>query len=66
MVANTLESLRPPHPDPNRGRASGNGLAGMRKRVTAAGGTLDAAPTGDGGYRVVALIPARRPAAAHG
>ncbi|WP_026413205.1 sensor histidine kinase [Actinomadura oligospora] len=36
---------------------SGRGLLGMRERVTAFGGTLDAGPTPDGGWRVAALIP---------
>jgi signal transduction histidine kinase len=40
------------HPRPG----SGHGIAGMRERVTALGGVLDAAPHGDG-YLVEALVP---------
>lgn len=35
----------------------GHGLIGMRERVLAYGGTLHAAPTADGGFRVHATIP---------
>jgi signal transduction histidine kinase len=34
------------------------GLAGMHRRVAACGGSLSAGPTGDGGWRVEALLPA--------
>jgi len=37
---------------------SGHGLAGMRERVRQAGGTLRAGPDGDGGWVVVAELPA--------
>jgi signal transduction histidine kinase len=36
---------------------TGNGLLGMRERAAAAGGTLDAAATPDGGFRVRARLP---------
>jgi signal transduction histidine kinase len=36
----------------------GRGLVGMHRRVAACGGTLTAGPTGDGGWRVEALLPA--------
>ncbi|TDC65979.1 sensor histidine kinase [Micromonospora sp. KC207] len=36
--------------------ASGHGLTGMRERVAMFGGTLDAGPTGEGGYRVTATL----------
>ncbi|MED7823582.1 sensor histidine kinase [Streptomyces chiangmaiensis] len=36
---------------------SGNGLAGMRERATALGGTIEAGPRDDGGFRVLALLP---------
>jgi signal transduction histidine kinase len=37
--------------------ASGNGVRGMRERAAALGGTLDAAPVEDGGWRVRARLP---------
>ncbi|HEY0186662.1 MAG TPA: sensor histidine kinase [Cellulomonas sp.] len=37
---------------------TGNGLIGMRERATAAGGTLRAGPLPDGGFEVVATLPA--------
>jgi signal transduction histidine kinase len=36
---------------------SGIGLAGMRERLTALGGSLDAGPEADGGFRVSARLP---------
>ncbi|MBT2367335.1 sensor histidine kinase [Streptomyces sp. ISL-10] len=38
---------------------SGNGLAGMRERAAALGGTIDAGPRPDGGFRVRAELPAQ-------
>ncbi|MEU1724411.1 sensor histidine kinase [Actinomadura sp. ATCC 39365] len=39
--------------------SSGRGLAGMRERVRALGGTLSAGPDGDGGWLLLASLPAR-------
>jgi signal transduction histidine kinase len=39
------------------GPGTGLGLVSMRERVDALGGDLRAGPTGDGGFRVVALLP---------
>ncbi|MEW9552561.1 sensor histidine kinase [Nonomuraea sp. NPDC050783] len=41
---------------------SGLGLDGLRRRVTLLGGTFTAAPAPDGGFRVVATLPAAVPA----
>ncbi|APU41401.1 sensor histidine kinase [Streptomyces sp. TN58] len=46
-----------------RRRRSGTGLAGLRARVEAAGGTLWAGAVEDGGWRVSALFPAQENAA---
>ncbi|MEV0594962.1 sensor histidine kinase [Nonomuraea cavernae] len=41
--------------------SSGRGLAGMRERVRALGGTLTAGPDGEGGWRLTASLPAALP-----
>jgi signal transduction histidine kinase len=38
-------------------RPAGHGIAGMRERAAAVGGTLEAGPDGDGGFRVRACLP---------
>jgi signal transduction histidine kinase len=47
---------RPPHPPPPP-----HGLVGMRERATMLGGGLEAGPTGDGGFRVTAVLPVSPP-----
>ncbi|MEU5020740.1 histidine kinase [Streptomyces angustmyceticus] len=42
--------------------SGGNGLVGMRERVTALGGVFVSGPTEAGGFRVSAVLPAARPA----
>jgi signal transduction histidine kinase len=40
-----------------RAAEGGHGLIGMRERATMLGGSLDAGPAGDGGFRVTAVLP---------
>jgi signal transduction histidine kinase len=47
-----------------RGAGTGNGLAGLRERIDAFGGSLDAGPLPGGGWRVAARIPRRAAALA--
>lgn len=53
-VTNPLD----PHPDRPPTPGTGNGLIGMRERATSAGGTLRAGRSADGGFEVVATLPA--------
>jgi signal transduction histidine kinase len=55
----TVTGIRAPGAGP---RGSGRGLAGLRGRVEALDGTLDAGPRDDGGFLVRARIPAPAPA----
>ena len=43
--------------DRRSGRSAGHGIVGMRERALLLGGTLDARPRPDGGFRVVAHLP---------
>jgi signal transduction histidine kinase len=44
-----------------RAAGGGHGLVGMRERATMLGGSLAAGPTGDGGFRVSAVLPVSPP-----
>jgi signal transduction histidine kinase len=44
-----------------RAAEGGHGLVGMRERATMLGGSLDAGPAGDGGFRVTAVLPVSSP-----
>ena len=50
--------------EPTPGRNSGQGILGMQARAASVGGTLTAGPLGDGGFEVLAELPARAPTAA--
>jgi signal transduction histidine kinase len=62
-VSNTRPALHPRRAEPGGwgapggGAGSGLGLVGMRERVTAAGGSLEAGPTPQGGFTVAARLP---------
>jgi signal transduction histidine kinase len=43
--------------DRRSGRSAGHGIVGMRERARLLGGTLEARPRPDGGFRVVAHLP---------
>lgn len=54
VVNGSAASDAPPHP---AGKGSGAGVHGMVDRARSIGGSLDAGPTGDGGFAVRAVVP---------
>lgn len=48
---------RSPAASGNGAARGGHGLIGMRERVHLFGGSFDAHPTGEGGFRVHAVLP---------
>jgi signal transduction histidine kinase len=52
----------PPGAPPGPAVPSGHGLIGLRERVLAFGGSLEAGPTGDGGFLLSATMPMAGPA----
>jgi signal transduction histidine kinase len=56
-----LEIVNGPAPSSSTlaGHGTGNGLRGLRERLGACGGRLDAGPTEDGGWTVAARVPRR-------
>ncbi|MGC0376810.1 signal transduction histidine kinase [Streptomyces sp. SAI-229] len=58
-IAMQVENEAPPEAGASAGLPSGgNGLVGMRERVSALGGVFVSGPTDAGGFRVSAVIPA--------
>ncbi|MET8222496.1 histidine kinase [Streptomyces sp. NPDC005301] len=60
-IAMQVENESPPEPGSAaaaRLPSGGNGLVGMKERVTALGGVFVSGPTDAGGYRVSAVLPA--------
>jgi hypothetical protein len=55
----------PPTPSATQPARRGYGLLGMRERVAAAGGSLHAGPTPDGGFEVRAVLPVGLDASSH-
>ncbi|WP_030180534.1 sensor histidine kinase [Streptomyces violaceorubidus] len=57
----TVLVVNDPPPEPTAGPlevgGTGHGLVGLRERVRLVGGTLDAGPLPDGGFRVAAQLP---------
>jgi signal transduction histidine kinase len=53
-----VTNTAPTGPPGARVPGAAHGLTGMRERVAAAGGTLAVGPTADGGFEVLAVLPA--------
>jgi signal transduction histidine kinase len=65
LIARQPDQVEVEVTDDGHGRAgtdgSGNGLRGMRERVTALGGTFSAGPARDGGFSVRAVLSLKEP-----
>ena len=59
----TVTNSRPERSGALAGLGTGTGLRGLRERVGVLGGTVEAAPTSDGGWRLCARLPRRVTAA---
>ncbi|MER7521081.1 sensor histidine kinase [Streptomyces sp. NPDC126499] len=58
LVVTVTDDGRPDQPDPAKlGPPSGHGLIGMRERARLYGGTVDAGPRAEGGFRVCLRLP---------
>jgi signal transduction histidine kinase len=55
LVLDVVDGGRGDHAAPPQ--VAGHGIDGMRERATAAGGTLEAGPRAEGGFRVRARLP---------
>jgi signal transduction histidine kinase len=55
----TVENAAAPHDPVLEGLGTGTGLQGLRERVGAAGGRLEAGPAPGGGWRLAASLPRR-------
>ncbi|MFH0518663.1 sensor histidine kinase [Streptomyces sp. M41] len=54
-----VENDAPTRPVTPRLPSGGHGLTGLRERVTVLGGTFDAGPRAEGGFRVCAVLPTK-------
>jgi signal transduction histidine kinase len=57
MVVIEVDNDRGNGPSQVADTGSGNGLRGMRERAISVGGSLEAGPRADGGWRVAASLP---------
>ncbi|GAA3387529.1 sensor histidine kinase [Streptomyces roseoviridis] len=58
LVVTVTDDGRPDQPDPDKlGPPLGHGLIGMRERARLYGGTVDAGPRAEGGFRVCLRLP---------
>jgi signal transduction histidine kinase len=60
LVLEVRNDRGPPSAGP-RADGGGHGIIGMRERAAMLGGSLQAGPSGDGGFLVTAILPVRQP-----